>query len=102
MTNDLKAPFLYCTAIVQSTKKIGYNALIEKLSALQEVTSIEAGCILFKIVPLDRYEERFALWEIWENKEAFYAHHQKDYTKAFFSEQLDTIELFESSEKVSL
>lgn len=98
--NYLRKNYLYCTAIIQSTKKVTYEQLINKLENLRNKTIAEAGCILFEIMPLEK--ERFALWEIWKDKDSFYAHHRQEYTKKFFSEQLDTIEIFESSEKVSI
>ncbi|MBO0475985.1 antibiotic biosynthesis monooxygenase [Vagococcus sp. DIV0080] len=98
----LKEDYLYCTAILQSTKKVPYEQLIKKLEKLQEKTTTEKGCILFEVVPLNRELERFGLWEIWKDTESFYKHHEKEYTKEFFAEQLDTIELFESSKEVSL
>ncbi|EKM9284404.1 antibiotic biosynthesis monooxygenase, partial [Listeria monocytogenes] len=39
---------------------------------------------------------------IWQNQEAFYYHHEQNYTKEFFAAKLDTVEFFESSEKVDL
>lgn len=92
--------YLYCTAIIQSTKQVSYEQLVNKLSQLKKVTDTEPGCISFQIVPLDREKERFALWEIWQDTAAFYLHHKKEYTKSFLNEQLDTIEFFESSQKV--
>lgn len=58
--------------------------------------------MVFQVVPLEKSVGRFDLWEIWENQAAFYAHHEQTYTKEFFQAELDTIEMFESSEKVHL
>ncbi|MTD38613.1 antibiotic biosynthesis monooxygenase [Erwinia sp. CPCC 100877] len=94
--------YLYCTAIIQSTKKVPYEQLVSKLNQLKEDTKSELGCISFEIVPLNRDKERFALWEVWKDTNAFYTHHKKEYTKRFFNEKLDTIELFESSKEVTI
>ncbi|MDA9470649.1 putative quinol monooxygenase [Enterococcus sp. 5H] len=97
-----KNTFLYCTAVVQTTGKVTYEALADKLNELQELTVLEEGCVLFKVVPLNKKQGRFALWEIWKGQAAFYEHHSKEYTKNFFAEELDTVEFFESSEEVQL
>jgi quinol monooxygenase YgiN len=94
--------YLYCTAIIQSTGKVPYAELATALQTLCEQTAKEPGCISFQAVPLDKERERFALWEIWQDQAAFYAHHEQSYTKEFFKAELDTIEFFESSEKVYL
>ncbi len=99
MKND---NYLYCTAVIQTTGKVPYEQLVEHLAELSEKTIAEAGCIMFKVVPLEKATGRFALWEIWKNQAAFYAHHEQTYTKEFFQAELDTIEFFESSEKVEL
>ncbi|MBC2182314.1 antibiotic biosynthesis monooxygenase [Listeria sp. FSL L7-0233] len=96
------ANYLYCTAIIQTTGKVSYEQLVECLEALRAKTVKEAGCVLFEIVPLEKALGRFALWEIWQNQEAFYFHHKQPYTKDFFAAELDTVEFFESSEKVAL
>ncbi|MBF2345222.1 antibiotic biosynthesis monooxygenase [Listeria seeligeri] len=94
--------YLYCTAVIQTTGKVPYEQLVEQLTELSEKTVAESGCIMFKVVPLEKRTGRFALWEIWKNQAAFYAHHKQTYTKEFFHAELDTIEFFESSEKVEL
>ncbi|MBC1722461.1 antibiotic biosynthesis monooxygenase [Listeria seeligeri] len=99
MKND---NYLYCTAVIQTTGKVPYEQLVEQLTELSEKTVAESGCIMFKVVPLEKRTGRFALWEIWKNQAAFYAHHKQTYTKEFFHAELDTIEFFESSEKVEL
>jgi quinol monooxygenase YgiN len=95
-------PYLYCTAVIQSTGKVPYAELTAALKKLCEQTVKEPGCILFQVVPLEKERERFALWEIWQDQAAFYAHHEQSYTKEFFKAELDTIEFFESSEQVHL
>ncbi|EAK8404898.1 antibiotic biosynthesis monooxygenase [Listeria monocytogenes] len=97
-----KANYLYCTAVIQTTRKVSYEQLVEHLEALRAKTVKESGCVLFEIVPLESALGRFALWEIWQNKEAFYFHHEQPYTKEFFAAKFDTVEFFESSEKVDL
>ncbi|WP_271004156.1 putative quinol monooxygenase [Listeria seeligeri] len=99
MKND---NYLYCTAVIQTTGKVPYEQLVEQLTELSEKTVAESGCIMFKVVPLEKTTGRFALWEIWKNQAAFYTHHKQTYTKEFFHAELDTIEFFESSEKVEL
>ncbi|MBC1489768.1 antibiotic biosynthesis monooxygenase [Listeria sp. FSL L7-1485] len=94
--------YLYCTAVIQTTGKVPYEQLVEHLAKLREQTIAETGCIMFKVVPLEKTTGRFALWEIWEDQTAFYTHHDQTYTKEFFQAELDTIEFFESSEKVEL
>ncbi|MBC1374575.1 antibiotic biosynthesis monooxygenase [Listeria sp. FSL L7-1699] len=94
--------YLYCTAVIQTTGKVSYELLVEHLEELRAKTITEKGCILFEIVPLEKQHGRFALWEIWQSQEAFYYHHQQNYTKEFFAAELDTIEFFESSKKVDL
>lgn len=94
--------YLYCTAIIQTTGKVSYEQLVEHLADLRDQTEAEPGCVMFQIVPLEKTLGRFALWEIWENQAAFYAHHKQTYTKEFFQAGYDTIEIFESSEKVTL
>lgn len=94
--------YLYCTTIIQTTEKVPYEQLVEHLGELQEKTVTEAGCVMFQVVPLEKTLGRFALWEIWENQAAFYHHHNQDCTKEFFQAELDTLEFFESSEKVDL
>ncbi|AHI55611.1 putative quinol monooxygenase [Listeria ivanovii] len=94
--------YLYCTAIIQTTGKVSYEQLVEHLMDLRDQTEAEPGCMVFQVVPLEKSVGRFDLWEIWENQAAFYAHHEQTYTKEFFQAELDTIEMFESSEKVHL
>ncbi|MCD2247078.1 antibiotic biosynthesis monooxygenase [Listeria marthii] len=96
------AHYLYCTAVIQTTGKVSYEQLVEHLERLRVKTVTEEGCVLFEIVPLERALGRFALWEIWQNQAAFYYHHEQDYTKNFFAAEFDTIEFFESSQKVDL
>jgi quinol monooxygenase YgiN len=76
-------PYLYCTAVIQSTGKVPYAELTAALKKLCEQTVKEPGCILFQVVPLEKERERFALWEIWQDQAAFYAHHEQSYTKNF-------------------
>ncbi|MTD40129.1 antibiotic biosynthesis monooxygenase [Erwinia sp. CPCC 100877] len=95
-------PYLYCTAVLQATGKVPYDELAAALETPRKQTAAEPGCILFQVVPLEKERERFALWEIWQDQAAFYAHHEQSYTKDFFKAELDTIEFFESSEKVRL
>lgn len=102
MNIDKKENYLYCTAVVQTTGKVSYRELVNRLNELKEKTNCEEGCIMFEISPLEKEKGRFALWEIWENQDAFYGHHRQEYTKEFFKAELDTIEFFESSEKVQL
>ncbi|EAD8001449.1 antibiotic biosynthesis monooxygenase [Listeria monocytogenes] len=94
--------YLCCTAVIQTTGKVSYEQLVEHLEALRAKTVKEPGCVLFEIVPLESALGRFALWEIWQNQESFYYHHEQNYTKEFFAAELDTVEFFESSEKVNL
>lgn len=93
---------LYCSAIVQATEGTSYRTLWEELKGLEQKTQLEEGCLMFVVVPLSQEVNHFALWEVWESKTAFYAHHQKDYTKELFKKRLHDVVVFESSEEVTL
>lgn len=95
-----KSSYLYCTAIIRAAEGTDYNFLKSELDKLEEKTILEDGCIQFFISPLNKNDKKFSLWEIWEDDEAFYEHHKKDYTQEYFSKKLADLILFESSRKV--
>lgn len=94
-----KKNYLYCTAVIQTTGKVSYEQLVEHLEALRAKTVKEPGCVLFEIVPLESALGRFALWEIWQNQEAFYYHHEQNYTKEFLQRNLTRLNFSKAQRK---
>ncbi|MDH5229664.1 MAG: antibiotic biosynthesis monooxygenase [Gammaproteobacteria bacterium] len=64
------------------------NELEEELKALEAKTLEEKGCIEFRIFKDRDSNNKFILWEIFEDSEAMKDHMEKDYTLRYFSNNL--------------
>ncbi len=88
----------YCTASIKVTEGNDYDAVYDEFLDFVKLTIQEEGCLEFFVVPGNRKEGEFILWEIWKNKEAFHFHHNAPHTKEYFSKKLTEIKWLEAPE----
>lgn len=75
------------TAIISAKDGLADTMELE-LKRLEEKTLDENGCVEFKFFRDTENENRFILWEIFNNDESLKIHLDKDYTKEYFSKDL--------------